>query len=250
MKDGLRDAWKKEEAAAFLGWDFSRLDGRWIDEELPWNYKEIILEHLKSTYALLDMGTGGGEFLLTLDHPCELTSVTEGYRPNFELCKKNLGALGVDIKFVDTDDKLEFADNTFDIVINRHESYDPKEVKRVLKPGGMFITQQVGGRNDEDLSQRLVGDNRHIDEAWDLEHAAKAVEETGFELLDKQEWFPKLKFLDVGALVYFAKIIEWEFPWFSVDSCFDELLELYKECMENGYIECTEHRFIIVCKKP
>lgn len=250
MKDILRDEWKKEESAAFLGWDFSRLDGRWIDEELPWDYKKIVLENLKRTDTLLDMGTGGGEFLLTLGHPYGLTSVTEGYKPNLELCKKNLGALGIDVKFVDTDDKLGFADSTFDIVINRHESYDPKEVKRVLRPGGMFITQQVGGRNDVDLSQRLVGDNRQIDETWDLEHAAGALEETGFEVLYKQECFPKLKFLDVGALVYFAKIIEWEFPGFSVESCFDKLLELYEECKHNGYIEGTEHRFIIACRKP
>lgn len=249
MQDKLRSAWKKEENAAFLGWDFSRLNGRWIDEQLSWDYKDIVLEHLKRTDTLLDMGTGGGEFLLTLGHPCRLTSVTEGYKPNFELCKSNLGSLGVDVKFVETDDKLNFTDSTFDIVINRHESYDPKEVRRVLKPSGMFITQQVGGRNNAELSQRLVGDNRQIDKTWDLKHAVGTLEETGFEVLNRQECFLQLKFLDVGAIVYFAKIIEWEFPGFSVERCFDELLELHKECKEKGYIESTEHRFLIVCRK-
>lgn len=249
-KDKLKKAWKKEEKAAFVGWNFYRLAGRWKDEELPWDYKEILLRYLKSTDMLLDMGTGGGEFLLTLGHPYYLLSVTEGYKPNFDLCIRNLAGLGVDVKFVESDNKLKFSDSTFEIVINRHESYDPQEVKRVLKPGGMFITQQVGGRNDAALSKRLVGDKRQIDDAWDLEHAAASLKRQGFEILNKKEVFPKLKFFEVGALVYFAKVIEWEFPGFSVDSCYDKLLELHNECREKGYIECTEHRFLIECKKP
>ncbi|WP_365845908.1 hypothetical protein [Clostridium sp.] len=39
-----------------------------------------------------------------------------------------------------------FEDNTFDIVINRHESYCVSEVKRILKTDGIFIAQQVGGK--------------------------------------------------------------------------------------------------------
>ena len=34
---------------------------------------------------LLDMDTGGGEFLLSLGHPFERTAATEGYPPNVEL---------------------------------------------------------------------------------------------------------------------------------------------------------------------
>lgn len=64
------------------------------------------------------------------------------------------------------------------------------------------------------------------------------------------EMHPKLKFYDVGAVVYFAKIIEWEFPDFSVEKCFNELCKLQQELEENGFISSTEHRFIIVAKKP
>ena len=37
---------------------------------------------------LLDMETGGGEFLLSLNHSKHNTSAIEGYQPNVELCKK------------------------------------------------------------------------------------------------------------------------------------------------------------------
>ena len=37
------------------------------------------------------------------------------------------------------------------------------------------------------------------------------------------ETFKSIKFFDVGAFVWFARIIMWEFPSFSVDFCFDAL---------------------------
>ncbi len=53
----------------------------------------------------------------------------------------------------------------------------------------------------------------------------------------------------IGALVYFAKIIPWEFPEFSVDSCFDGLCKMERELQENRFIEGTEHRFVIAARK-
>ena len=45
-------------------------------------------------YEVLD--TGGGEFLLSLHHPFQNTSATEGYPPNVQLCKETLLPLGID----------------------------------------------------------------------------------------------------------------------------------------------------------
>ncbi|MGO1372555.1 MAG: class I SAM-dependent methyltransferase, partial [Senegalia sp. (in: firmicutes)] len=142
----LKEEWKKEEQHTFKGWDFSHIDDRYDSEELPWVYKEIILNHLKPSDKLLDMGTGGGEFLLTLNHTYELTSVTEAYPPNVELCKKELSPMGIEVKQVIEDSNIPYSNDKFDIVINKHESFDVKEVKRILKKDGFFITQQVGGK--------------------------------------------------------------------------------------------------------
>ena len=73
----LKNLWIEEENKTFKWWDFSYLKGRWADEELPWDYEKILKSYLKPEYKLLDMGTGGGEFLLTLNHPYKNTSVTE-----------------------------------------------------------------------------------------------------------------------------------------------------------------------------
>ena len=72
------------------GWDFSHIYGRYSEEEnLLWDFRTVINKYLKNDMKLLDMETGGGEFLLSLNHPMHHnTSATEGYPPNVELCKK------------------------------------------------------------------------------------------------------------------------------------------------------------------
>ncbi|MDZ5017152.1 SAM-dependent methyltransferase, partial [Clostridium perfringens] len=73
--DKLKEQWKIDEEKSFKGWDFSYLDKRWEEEKLPWDYEEILKGYLKPHYNLLDMGTGGGEFLLSLKHPYRNTSI-------------------------------------------------------------------------------------------------------------------------------------------------------------------------------
>ena len=245
----LKELWKKEEQATFKGWDFSYLENRWDDEELPWNYEVILKKYLKPDYKLLDMGTGGGEFLLSLNHPYSNTSVTEKWIPNVKLCKQKLEPIGIQVKQVFNDSELPFEDNTFDIIINRHESFDIKEVKRILKPDGIFITQQVGGKNNEVLSKALIKDIARLYEDNTFDNNLKNLRNNLFEILYANEYSPYLRFKDIGAIVYFAKIIKWEFPNFSVENCFDKLCKLNEELNVKGYIESLEHRYILVCKK-
>jgi len=195
------------------------------------------------------MGTGGGEFLLTLNHPYALTSVTEAYPPNVELCKKKLSPMGIEVKQVIEDSNIPYLDDKFDIIINKHESFDVNEVKRILKKDGFFITQQVGGKNNNNLSSKLIDNLEIKGSKHDLKSNIKLFKKAGFEILYTNEYFPQNKFYDIGALVYFAKIIEWEFPGFSVDTSFDNLYKLQKVLEEKGFVVGTEHRFIIAARK-
>ena len=240
---------QSEESRAFEGWDFSYLSGRWTSQPLPWNYKTIVQTYLESTHQLLDMGTGGGEFLLSLGHPHALTAVTEAYPPNVALCRRRLQPLGIKVIEADGAGALPFADASMDIVINRHEDFDADELARILKPGGVFVTQQVGGRNMNALSAKLIGGFVPAYPDHDMESNKAKLEAAGLETLLVDEALGALRFLDLGALVYYAKIIEWEFPGFSVEECFEALLALKKELDETGYIEGTEHRLIIAARK-
>ncbi len=238
-----------EEQKSFQGWDFSHLNGRWESEPLSWNYTRVLNNYRRNTDILLDMGTGGGEFILNLGHPYHLISVTEGWKPNLLLCKERLEPFGITVKYVDEDDKLNYPNEQFDLVINRHESFDVTEVYRVLKHGGHFITQQVGNLNDRELVEKLLG---HIPLPFpkhDLKHNVELLQDAGFMILEQMEEMSQMKLFDLGAVVYFAKQIVWEFPGFSVNKCFEQIKDLGEEINQRGYVSSREHRFLTVARK-
>ena len=250
-RNELKELWKQEEQIAHIhGWDFSHLHGRYEEEQdIPWDYDSIVRQYLKKDMKLLDYDTGGGEFLLTLGHPYENTAATEGFPPNVALCRETLTPLGIDLRECSDPARLPFEDSSFDIVINRHGDFCPEELARVLKPGGLFITQQVGGRNDRDLVQMVFPDAKEPFPDLYLAAQCDAFRRAGFEILRSEEFFGKIRFYDVGAFVWFARIIEWEFPGFSVDRCFDRLLKMQEQIDEKGSVEGTTHRYLIVARK-
>ena len=64
------------------------------------------------------MGTGGGELLLSFNHPYDKTSVTEAYEPNIKLCQETLSPLGINVYPIKQDDILTgIKDSHFDIVL-------------------------------------------------------------------------------------------------------------------------------------
>ncbi len=247
----LREIWLKEESIAHIkGWDFSHINDRYSEEdELPWDYRSVIGDYLKSGHRILDMDTGGGEFLLSLGHDPKLTAATEGYAPNVELCKKELLPLGIDFRAADGAGALPFEDESFDIVINRHGDFIPEELMRVLKPGGKFITQQVGCHNDIELVELLLPGTAESFPDNSLDVVRGKFRDAGFKLLRAEECFGPITFYDVGALVWFARIIEWEFVGFSVEKCFDKLLKAQEILEKEGAIRSQFHRFLLVAQK-
>ena len=209
----------------------------------------MILRHLRPEKKLMDIDTGGGEFLLSLNHPYENTAATENYPPNVELCRQTLLLLGIDFRPGNGKEKLPFENSSFDMVINRHGDFNAEEIYRVLKPGGLFITQQVGAENDRELVQLLCGETELPFPEQYLGIASGQFQDAGFEILDAQECYRHIKFFDVGALVWFARIVEWEFPNFSVDACLDCLLNAQRVLARNGCIEGRIHRFQLVVQK-
>ena len=87
-----------------------------------------------------------------------------------------------------------------------------------MKPGGIFITEQVGAENDRELVELLLGSAPELPFPGQYLRIA-------------------IKFWDVGALVWFARIIEWEFPDFSVESCLGNLYRAQEILEREGVIE-------------
>ena len=76
-----------------------------------------------------------------------------------------------------------------------------------------------------------------------------SITHAGFTILRGEDAFRPIRFFDVGALVWFARIIQWEFPDFSVDHNLDRLLRAQMLLDREGVIMGRIHRFILVAKK-
>ncbi len=250
-RDQLRAAWEREEAAAHIhGWDFSHIRGRYeVERDLPWSYEALARGRLKPDMRLLDCDTGGGEFLLSLGHPCERTAATEGYPPNVALCAEKLLPLGIDFRACGDPAHIPFEDGSFDLMLNRHGAFHAGEAYRLLRRGGLFLTEQVGSDNDRDLVELVLPGTEKPFPDLTLERQRRAFEATGFKILRGEEAYRPIQFYDVGAFVWFARIIEWEFPGFSVDRCFERLLNMQETIDREGKIEGTIHRYLILAEK-
>ena len=246
----FEDLIAEAEKAHFSGWDFSYLKDRLVEENPEWDYREIVIDHISRAVSLLDMGTGGGEFLSALPVLPETAFATEGWLPNLEIARQRLERIGVQVHSFDDDKQLPFNSNFFDLVINRHDFFDPQELNRILKPGGIFITQQVGGQDQQPLNQFLAPHIKSLYENWSLSYAVQQLIAAGFDIRFQKEEFPHSKFLDIGAVVYYLKVIEWQIPGFNTKDYHKSLLDLHHHIQSEGTLKSYCHRFIVVAEKP
>jgi SAM-dependent methyltransferase len=236
-------------AQDFSGWDFSFLEGRKLSTEyLPWDYTQEVRQQMKHASTMLDMGTGGGEFLSSLAPFPETTYATEGWALNVPIAQKRLEPLGVKVYSIEDKYRLPFDDNTFDLVINRHEGFHVDDIHRMLKPDGFFITQQVGGLNNIRFNELL---NAPLPKYYEvsLKGYVRQLEKVGFEILRAEEHFPEERYLDIGAVVYNLKVISWQIEDFSVEKYRPQLGKIHNMIERDGYVAITAHRFFIKAQK-
>lgn len=244
----LLTQWKKEYEAPFSGWDFSYLNNRWIVENPPWDYIEMAKELAQKSKTLLDMDTGGGEALSLLSPFPKHTVATESWAPNIPVAKAKLEPLGVKVVGISEEGETPFDDEEFDTVINRHGDFKPAEIYRILKPGGTFLTQQVGGNNLHDLAEEFDATLPW----WELtfDYWQHEIQDAGFVLKQAKEWQGKMEFTDVGAVAYFIKAIPWQVPGFDIDRDIHYLEKLHHKLESGERLAYTQIRFLFLAEKP
>jgi SAM-dependent methyltransferase len=240
--------------------DWSYLEGRRVElhTDQPWSYSDSVVEAMKPAQSVLDMRTGEGEkfaaFIRQQSHLMQLYA-TEGYAPSLAQARQRLAPLGVTV-YEAHDERLPLADNQLDLVINRHGSYDPREVLRVLRTGHRFITQQVGDQTNLRLHELLRTPKElyfypgvEPKQAWNLAYAVRELQEVGWQIMEQQEYTFPTRFYDVGAVVYYLKAVPWEVPDFSIERYFDRLVEIHHLIQREGYLDVPFHLFFLVAQK-
>jgi SAM-dependent methyltransferase len=245
---GLVRRWQEIWDEPVRGWDFSRFGDRLTGDAPPWSYVDLARDALQRATAVLDLGTGGGEVLLSLaDDLPDDTVATEGWAPNLPVARDALGRRGIDVVAYDAeaDPRLPFPDARFDLVLDRHEAYDAVEVVRVLQPGGGFLTQQVDGHDLADLNELLGGGPTAYPHVT-LEHLRSDAEAAGLQVDLAEDWAGELRIADVDTLVGYLAMAPWTVEGFSVGSRAETLLRLHHDGLPPAF---TQRRFVLRARR-
>ena len=234
-----------ERARGFSGWKFG-VDARHLGPPLPWDYEELVRGVARGVTAVLDVGTGGGERLASMRDALPARVVaSEQWHVNAPVAHARLAPLGVEVVQA-ADEVAPFARNSFDLVINRHSSPDPAEVDRVLRPGGMFVTQQVGRANWEELASHFP---RLHDWGDLLGRYMREFRELGLNV-SVREHQERVAYPSLGEFVYMLSVASWTIPDFDVERDIDALLALERDCLSDEGFVVTEDRYLLTARKP
>jgi SAM-dependent methyltransferase len=234
------------EALPVVGWDLSVLGDRISITPLPWDFDEIVTRHGRAMVDLLDIGTGGGEWLAALAHRPPRTVATEGWPPNVDVAGSRLRSLGVTVvanePAPDNADqvpdeprgRLPFPGDSFALVTCRHEAFVASEIARVLVSDGIFLTQQVGGDYGDFYEALELPRPPAPQRRWGLPLAEEQLAGAGLRVVDCGEATGVTSFADVGALAWYLKMIPWTFENFSIETHRLQLERLHERIAADG----------------
>lgn len=240
---------------AQISWDFLHLidSGRLEEDDLHWSYVKTVREYFRDSRTLLDMGTGGGEFLSSLAPLPETVYAVESNKSDLETAKRILAPMGVNVVHLPENPKPPYSDGPafkngfFDLVINRHRAYSPGEVKRALKDGGCFITQQTGALSLCNLILDLAGERAAFPRR-NLMSAVAELEEAGFKIHKKREQFVPVRFYDVDAVVCFLQNTPCAISGFEPDKYRRELGFIGSVIDSRGFYQSIIHYYFIIAQ--
>jgi len=142
-----------DQVGALNGWDFSRMQ---VDSEgIQWDLYQEVMRVCQKSDLLLDIGTGGGEALLSIADAVHLAIGIDCSSGMMETAKRNVEqARASQVRFYQMNaEQLVFPDGMFNRVTCRHSPFCADEVARVLAGDGMFFTQQVSEHDKWNLKQ-------------------------------------------------------------------------------------------------
>ncbi|HWD53740.1 MAG TPA: methyltransferase domain-containing protein [Acidimicrobiales bacterium] len=230
------------------------LGDRIVHEPPPWSLESLVAESLSGGETMLDMGTGGGEWLSSLCRPARVVA-TEGWAPNVPVAAARLRPLGVSVVrdegAIDNVDqpsraprgRLALRDRAFDVVVNRHEAFVAAEVQRVLRPGGCFLTQQTESGSHE--FHRVLGLEPPPRLEFGLDLARQQLSEAGLAVERAGTGPATTTFADIGALAWYLSNVPWAVPGFSVATHRAQLHALH-----GSSIAVSSTRFWLQARRP
>jgi SAM-dependent methyltransferase len=245
------DLVREGDRASVDAWDFTWLDGRATEDRPSWRYFDRVAERVRDVSSVVELQAGTGSMIGRLPALPAFAVATDGFAPSIATAAPRLRERHVHLAVTSqVVPGLPFAGATFDLVVSRHPVdvwWD--EITRVLRPGGVYFAQHVGAHSLRDLAELFV-------QPWpetsrrDPTLEARAAQAAGLVVNDLRSERTRVAFHDIGAVVYFLRLVPWIVPDFSVDRYGNELRRLHERIERDGVYETTSSRTLIDAAKP
>ncbi len=235
------------DAVPLAGWDFSWFAGRATEQRPSWGYADRVADRLTRSGAALDVETGGGEvfaYAAAQAGPSRGRLVAvESWPPNVAVAARTLAPYGG--RVVESDG-LPFAGESFDLVVSRHPVHTRwAGIARVLRPGGVFLSQQIGPGSNRELSEAMLGP---LPPPAKQQLAAQA-EAAGFEVRELRAESLRAEFYDIAAVAHFLRKVIWTVPDFTIEKYRDRLRTVHEEITVKGMFVSYAQRVLIEAGK-
>lgn len=256
MKNNIDYADFYERVGRTNGWNFSSMNV--FSEKIGWNFYEEVVHHTQPSDLLLDIGTGGGEGILSIAEEALLLVGIDLAQGMIETAQQNLRAAGAhsagthsNVRFLQMDaEKLAFPDSFFNVVSSRHSRFSASEVFRVLDTGGIFLTQQVSEHDKSNISEVFGrGQSLGIQPGTLMERYKHELHEAGFHDIQAREYNVVEHYAtpeDLLFLLTHAPII----PDFGkVETDVERFQQFVKKHRDEKGIRTNSARFMITARK-
>lgn len=146
-----------------IGYASDLIRGTDIDKR-PWNLQQEILNLSKTSFNLLDIGSGDSRKVMPLSKHFNHIVAMEPSLEMRELASKAVQRYNLKNMTIVNGiaDKLPFPDSSFDMVTCSLAPWNILEIYRVLKSGGLFINETIGCADKLEFKKEFGHDENGI----------------------------------------------------------------------------------------
>ena len=118
----------------------------------------------------------------------------------------------------------------------------------VLRPGGTYLSQQVGAGSNRELTEAMMGP-QVVNQGRSTHWAAAAARAAGLTVTGLQERALRVEFFDIAAVVYFLRKVLWTVPGFSVERYRPQLAAVHEQIQSGTAFVAHSQRFLIEARR-
>lgn len=232
------------------GWDFSQL--KVVSEGKQWDFYNEVTQRCKKSDLLLDIGTGGGERLLSISDSALLLVGIDNSNGMVQTAAANLHKSNKsNVRFLQMDAaNLEFPSSFFNMVTCQHSHFCSEEVSKVLVQEGWFLTQQVSNNDKYNIKQAFGrGQQFGADEGILKDKYLSELARAGFTEIQSYEYEAAEYYESYEDLVFLLKYTPIIPDFGACDNDFNILRKFITDNETVQGIRTNSNRFMIIARK-